>query len=62
MNNFLLILYIEKLVHKLWVASIIIFACLTLYFLSPQFSIHQYRQAQTAITAYYLPLEGFKFN
>lgn len=62
MNNFLLILYIEKLVHKLWVASIIIFACLTLYFLSPQFSIHQYRQAQTAITAFYLPLEGFKFN
>lgn len=55
-------LNIEKIVNVIWVGSLLIFACLSFYFISPNFTIHQYRQAQTAMTALYLPIEGFQLN
>lgn len=53
---------IEKIVRIIWICSLLIFAGITFYSLSPQFTIHHYRQAQTAMTALYLPYEGFKLN
>lgn len=45
-----------------WLLSVLLYAVISLFFLSPNFTIHHYRQAQTAITALYLPQTGFRFD
>ena len=55
-------IHIEKIARVIWIFSLLIFAGICIYSLSSHFIIHAYRQAQTAITALYLPKEGFKLN
>jgi hypothetical protein len=56
------VLNIEKIVYVIWVASLMIFASLSFSSLSQNFTIHHYRQAQTAMTALYLPFDGFNLG
>ncbi|MEJ8816967.1 hypothetical protein [Lacibacter sp. H407] len=46
----------------LWVLSAVAFLAVTLISLSPNLTIHHYRQSQTAITSLYLSLSEFKLS
>jgi hypothetical protein len=52
----------ERISSLVWLFSLAVYAFVAIYFLSSNFTIHQYRQAQTAITAFYLPQTGFSLD
>ena len=62
MNKLLKESNLENIVQRLWIASLFIFAVVTISSLTTHFTIHLYRQSQTVMTALYLPSEGFRFN
>ena len=57
-NNFDL----NAILKYLWLFSLLLYSLVALYFVSPNFTLHHYRQAQTAMTALYLPQSGFRLD
>lgn len=49
-------------IFNLWILSIIYFLVITFTGLSDWFSMHSYRQSQTALTCLYFPIDGYKID
>ena len=50
----------EKYLHRFWLFSLFLFLIISISSLSNHFTVHAFRQSQTALTAMFLKEDGFK--